>query len=192
MNSKVFGVFTFIAGAAIGSLVTWKVTKTKYEQIAKEEIESVKEVFTVKKNEESSEEAETEPEPKSKAQEYVDRLNELKYGDAEDIKEEGVDVMRPYVISPDEFAERDGYDTVSLTYYEDGILTDEEDNPIKDIDTVVGIESLSHFGEYEDDSVFVRNDDLKLDFEILRDVRKYQDIRESMPVRQLNWWDTEE
>lgn len=193
VNGKVLSVITFVAGAAIGSLVTWKVTKTKYEQIAQEEINSVKEVFTVKKGEDASEEKDAEPEPKSKAQEYTDRLKELQYGEVEDIGEEGEDiVMRPYVISPDEFAERDSYETVSLTYYADGILTDETDEIIKDIDDVVGIDSLSHFGEYEDDSVFVRNEDLKLDFEILRDVRKFKDIRESGPVHQLNWWDNEE
>lgn len=37
--------FIFIAGAAIGSVVTWKVIKTKYEQISKEEIESVREEY---------------------------------------------------------------------------------------------------------------------------------------------------
>ena len=38
-------VLIFAAGAAIGSAVTWKLIKTKYEQIANEEIESVKEFF---------------------------------------------------------------------------------------------------------------------------------------------------
>ena len=37
--------FIFTAGAAIGSVVTWKVIKTKYEQISKEEIESVREEY---------------------------------------------------------------------------------------------------------------------------------------------------
>lgn len=37
--------FIFAAGAAIGSVVTWKVIKTKYEQISKEEIESVREEY---------------------------------------------------------------------------------------------------------------------------------------------------
>lgn len=35
----------FVAGAAIGSAVTWKCVKTKYEQIAKDEIDSVKEEY---------------------------------------------------------------------------------------------------------------------------------------------------
>ena len=82
-------------------------------------------------------------------------------------KEKGGDIVnRPYVIKPEEFGNGD-YETVSLTYYSDGVLTDDFDNPIEDIDYYVGEESLDHFGEYEDDSVFVRNDNLETDFEIL-------------------------
>ena len=52
---------------------------------------------------------------------------------------------------------------------------DEDDSPIVDIEYLVGEDSLDHFGEYEDDSVFVRNDDLKTDFEILLDEASYYD-----------------
>lgn len=46
MNKKLFGVIMFAVGAAVGSAVTWKLVKTKYEQIADEEIQSVKEEYT--------------------------------------------------------------------------------------------------------------------------------------------------
>lgn len=45
MNKKLLSVLMFAVGAAIGSAVTWKVIKTKYEQIADEEIESVREEY---------------------------------------------------------------------------------------------------------------------------------------------------
>ena len=45
MNKTVFGVLTFAAGAVIGSAVTWKLVKTRYEQIAQEEISSVKDYY---------------------------------------------------------------------------------------------------------------------------------------------------
>lgn len=45
MNKKLLSVLMFAVGAAIGSAVTWKVVKTKYEQIADEEIESVREEY---------------------------------------------------------------------------------------------------------------------------------------------------
>ena len=46
---------------------------------------------------------------------------------------------------------------------------------VDDIEETVGIDSLTHFGEYEDDSVFVRNDERKCDYEILLDDRDYED-----------------
>ena len=45
----------------------------------------------------------------------------------------------------------------------------------------VGKESLTHFGEYEDDSVFVRNDNLKADYEILADKRTYAELLKEKP-----------
>ena len=51
------------------------------------------------------------------------------------------------------------------------------------MDEIVGKESLNHFGEYEDDSVFVRNDRLKRDYEILLDQRNYSDVVKTMPHR---------
>ena len=82
---------------------------------------------------------------------------------------------RPYVIDPSEYGDLD-YKQVSLNYYDDGVLTYENDDVIDDIDSLVGKDSLSHFGEYEADTVYVRNDRLKIDFEILADTRRYEDI----------------
>ena len=45
MKRKLFNVFLVAVGAVIGSAVTWKIVKTKYEQIAQEEIDSVKEEY---------------------------------------------------------------------------------------------------------------------------------------------------
>lgn len=45
MNNKLLTVLMFTVGAAIGSAVTWKVVKTKYEQIANEEIASVRDEY---------------------------------------------------------------------------------------------------------------------------------------------------
>lgn len=89
--------------------------------------------------------------------------------------------MKPYVISPDEFGEFEDYERISLSYYADQILADEDDEKVEDVDNVVGLESLAHFGEYEDDSVFVRNDRLKCDYEILLDQRTYSDVIKQRP-----------
>ena len=194
MNAKT--VIAFIAGVTIGSLVTWKFVETKYKQIADEEIKSVVERFTTPQDAGAAAlDGQTEPmeeKPwrveKPDIMEYAARIKEARYAldlhDAKNEKEEGgdesMDSDKPYVISPEEFDELDDYEIRSFTYYEDGILTDEENHIVENVDELVGKDSLDTFGYYEQDSVFVRNDALKTDFEILRDVRNYTDVH-TMP-----------
>ena len=176
-------LFIFAAGACIGSAVTYKIIKTKYEQISNDEIESIREMYREKMNKEndniSEERKDDESIPEEEMSEYDKIVNEngyVNYSIKKDVKKEEKNVDEPYVISPEEFDENEDYNTVSLTYYADGVLTDERDNVIVDVDSIVGEDSLNHFGEYEDDSVFVRNDELQTDYEILLDTRNYGDI----------------
>ena len=85
---------------------------------------------------------------------------------------------KPRIIPPEQFGEIDEYDRISLIYYEDGILTDDLNDPIDDIEDVVGIGFDTHFGEYEDDTVYVINDKFKTYYEVLRDYSRYSDLRE--------------
>lgn len=175
MNSKVIGALAFIAGAAVGSVVTWKVVKTKYDQIVQEEINSVKEAYSGRQIEvEATEETEeaNEDEDAADMHEYVTSLAKENYT----TYEEASAVTKPYVISPMEYGESD-YETVSLTYFEDGVLTYDDDfTLVEDVIGTIGSDALGTFGQYEDDSVFVRNDKLEKDFEILKDNRKYADV----------------
>lgn len=171
-------LIVFAAGAAVGSVVTWKLVKTKYEQIAQEEIDSVKEVFS-RKNEQTEEVCENTENEGDDFVNYKRVIKDTGYARVSNEKqEEGDEDMSdaPYVISPEEFDELDDYDVESLTLYADGVLTDDFNNVIEDVDSLVGSESLDHFGEFEDDSVFVRNDRLKCDYEILADERNYHDL----------------
>lgn len=164
----------FAMGAVIGSVATWKLTKDKYKAIADEEIESVKETFAKRKKKEDVETLEpkfTDADLK-KLKQTITTNGYRNYSNIE--KEEEPIMAKPYVISPEEFGEAD-YPTESLTYYADGILTDDRNNIIEDVERMVGVESLNHFGEYEDDSVFVRNDELRTDYEILLDNQRFYD-----------------
>ena len=188
MKSTLSNIIIFAAGAAIGSVVTWRILRERYEQYVKEEIESVKEVYSRKKqelDEETADENEGEvrtPHEKPDISEYKDVLKQCGYRDYsttpqfKDVitDEEMSEMKRPYVITPQEFNDGE-YAIQSLTYYADGILVDDDGEPIENIDALVGLDSLNHFGEYEEDSVFVRNDVLAIDFEILADVRNYFD-----------------
>ena len=191
MGRTLSNIVIFAAGAALGSVVTWKLLKTKYEQIADEEIKSVEEYYSRKYEDAKVENTEgdiadhdeNEDKPENPdVREYKDILTEQGYTNYSKYrdKEEVFNVIRPRVITPEEFGCEEDYDTISLTYYADGVLTDDADEPIEDVDDVVGEESLNHFGEYEDDSVFVRNDELKCDYEILLDSRNYADTRKTV------------
>lgn len=189
MKSILTNFVIFAAGAGIGSVVTWNLLKSKYEKISQEEIDSVKEVYSKKfhseesiigkvKNVEESDYGVTftvEPET-DEQKEYIDLINNCGYKNYS--RKGGSDQMsfeKPYVIPPEEFGECE-YETISLTYYADKVLADDMDEIVDDVDDVVGLDSLEHFGEYEEDSVFVRNDGRKCDYEILLDVRRYSDL----------------
>lgn len=191
MNKTIFGVVGFALGAAAGSLVTWKLVKSKYERIANEEIESVKEVFSEQLAEKSRvandmhndefDDAIVDPDASDELETTITDYSS--YSTKSDPKPEEevvvnkeLDKERPYVISPEEFGEFEDYEQISLTFYSDHILTDDVDDILENIDEVIGFESLNHFGEYEDDSVYVRNDKFKCDYEILLDQRRYEDV----------------
>lgn len=188
MNKTMFGVLTFAAGAVIGSAVTWKLVKTRYEQITQEEIASVKNYygkkFEPKKFELESEDEDQEQERQVniyEVKEYLDAVREAGYDTGvnnDPVREGGVTMVdSPRVIPPTEFKEIDEYETITLFYHADGVLADDYGNPIENVMNLIGINPADHFGEYEPDSVYVRNDYLKTDFEILRDESKSTEIK---------------
>lgn len=182
MKDTLSKIIIFTAGAAIGSVVTWKVVKTKYEQIAQEEIESVKEVFSKKKTddiveEEKDENAEEKPvrsleKTNPELSEYVDKVNKLEY------KEEDSAMARLEVIPPEDFGDVDhGYTEISLEYFEeDKVLINDRKKIIRNYDELVGKDFADHFGEYEEDSVFIRNHTLRHDYEILKNYGSFSEI----------------
>ena len=176
MNNCVIKFAIFAVGAAIGSAVTWYFTKIKYERIAQEEIDSVKEVFS--KHKTISEDTVDTKIENPEMTEYKSIVQNYTNENEEEGEPETMD--KPYVISPDEFGDSD-YEIISLTYYADKVLTDETGDIVDDVEDLIGYDSLNHFGEYEEDSVFVRNDALSTDYEILLDSRNYSDIANIPP-----------
>lgn len=172
MNNKVLGVLAFSLGAAAGVAVSWRYFKTKYERIAQEEIESVKELYSEKAKQEKTKKVEEDrKESILEQQSYREKITELQYVDPVDIPEDEA-APKPYVIAPEDFGALSGYQTESLTYYADGILADDGGNPIDEVVTV-GADFADHFGDYEDDAVHIRNEASKTDYEILMDVRRF-------------------
>lgn len=204
MNKKLFNVLLFTAGAAIGSLVTWKVVKTKYEQIAQEEIDSVKEMWARRNHQETDENTprddmdELDDVDDESEEEYIfeesDRIayhnlaniykksGEKAENDGEGEGDEEVPYINgPYVIEPNEFADGNyDHECHCIAYYADGVLADDWGVKL-DIDETIGLDALEHFGDYAEDIVHIRNERLKADYEVSRDPRNYADVMANNP-----------
>lgn len=174
MNNTLSKIIIFAAGAAIGSAVTWKLLENKYEQRLEEEIDSYKEARSRRECIEADDDIQEEEDDADIARaEYEEIIKASGYATQSEIEE---DVEEAYVISPDEFDEFDDYNTVSLTYYADGVLADDDGEIVEDIAGTVGENFARHFGDYEEDAVHIRNDSRKCDYEILLDTREYSDV----------------
>lgn len=188
--SKFATAIAFVLGLGCGSFGTYIFVKKKYEQIAQEEIDSVKKAYKEKNliychvdtNIPSNDE-ENDFKRVIHHEEFWEKKNPYLNDDVKDFLTPPKDLISeydresPYVISPEEFASNDDYEKISYTYYNmDGIVADEMNAEVTDYEDRIGEDSLSHFGEYEDDSVYVRNDVLKCDYEILMDNSSYYPI----------------
>ena len=190
----------FVAGAAIGSIATWKLIEKKYKDLADEEIESVIETFKNRRPRITKDEVKETvekvinkwKEPKETVEdivasegysieneEEIDEDDESNYTVNVD-NDNDIEVVTPYVITPEQFGEYNEYGTKTLTYYADNVLTDEIDNPITsdEMITMIGPDALDHFGEYEDDSVYIRDEMNEMDYEILKSEKKFSEIPE--------------
>lgn len=183
MKTYCVGGIAFLLGTAAGFMIAQKLLKDRYEQLAQDEIDSVKDHFRKMRSDREENEPTTDSNTVNvtgqKKAAYRKLTESLKYTTAEDHRGEEADPeLRPRIIPPGDFGMMDDYDEISLTYYADKTLCDERDHIMNDdqIAETVGTDSLSHFGEYEQDSVFVRNDRLKVDYEILMDSRTYDQV----------------
>ena len=198
MNDKLSSVIIFCGGVFIGGFLTWDFFKTKYEKIADEEIASVKETF---------EHREPSPDKNYKVEESL-KVNDAYINVSPGVAERMIKIIdsngyrnysntaietdkkggtadmelkQPYVITPEQYEDNVDYTKVSLTWYNDEVLEDDWGN-VLDPDDVIGSDALKTFGQYEKDSVFVRDDDEQIDYEVLLDTRSYKETYGHDPV----------
>ncbi|MCF8018153.1 MAG: hypothetical protein K9L62_02020 [Vallitaleaceae bacterium] len=204
MNSKLVNLAFLTVGVSIGVASTWYYFKNKYEEQAKIDLDErlnrqlnseVKKKVKFKQDIDNSDEMGlptdisadrlTVPE-KPNLGEYANMVKKMDYSSFSNenkTDEPSIDVVPdddpddpPYIINPDDFGDHEEYDLVTLTYYSDGVLTDQDDELIEDIDGMVGYEALSRFKDFKIDCLYVRNDRLGSDYEIISDLRRFDDV----------------
>lgn len=182
-----------LCGAAVGSLITWFITKKSCNKNKEEEIEaqveervkSLKETYgrITKEIKDRSEANKNKPDIET----YVNTLmkdsgrkepEETRMVEEEDLMPPISDI--PVQISYGEFATAlNGYDKVTLTLYSDNICADEEFNVII-LSEYIGEELADQFFKDEDiDEICVRNDPRKLYINVAKDIMTYEEDRGS-------------
>ena len=192
MSNEVKNTIAFVTGALVGAAAAWYFTKDKYAKQAQEEIDSVKAAFAnrfgEKREEPVSEEIDIPvqkvenrfaavsslgafSESKIDATDYAAITNPLGYSG--DVIDEPEQVDKPYVITQNDYGEFGDYMEMSLTYYADGIVADDDDEIIENVVAILGTDFIN---EFEDDVVLIRNDARKCDYEVVRDDRTYHEV----------------
>lgn len=192
------GLCIFAAGALAGAAVAARVVREKYQQEAEEEIAEMRDYYReLRKNAKASNEdtiveenikEEKEENDKNEYDEIVKNYTNYtqylskaaaKYFDTEtkenekEEKEERTN-YEPFIIDVEEFGEDPTYDTATLTYYKDKVLTNDLDDVIDY--SVAGEENLKIFDEHPDcKAIYVRDDIYMVDYEIIRDPYQYDE-----------------
>lgn len=95
----------------------------------------------------------------------------------DDEKKNRTDPNKAYVISFDEWeAAEPDYSQATLNFYEgDEVLTDDHDMIIHDVEEAIGVLNLQRFGHGSKDPniVYIRNDRIDVDFEVVRSSTRY-------------------
>lgn len=151
MNVK--QVLTFVMGAAVGAIAAINLTKKRFQKVAEDEIVTMKAFYASKK--------ETTEDVSDEKKEYEEAIK--MYSAQEEAHE-------PEIIDPELFG-KDGNAPLTYTLYSDGVITDEEDDIVSDVEGVLGTrwKALLPYT----DSVYVRDAEKHIDIEIVTDQCSY-------------------
>ena len=181
-------IFAFVSGVAIGSVATYFVMRRWADEYVNNEVAAFKEDWNRAHPDEHKVEKtvdkpakETAPIPAnedvSSIMSYAKTIKEsnyapVEYSNAFQKAPEKKPDETPYAISEDEYGAYYDYEKVTLVFYEDGILAD-EDNEIVYAANTVGEDFESYFTASEADTIYIRNDSRKCDYMIYRDYRTF-------------------
>lgn len=220
MNNILKGGIIFSAGAGIGAVTSWFITKRVCDEKRHEEIKEVVKSFVQlqKDNEEKAElaknkpdiltvakamqateattmEHESEPHPNPFGDISVPKTNYAKIpeGEISENKEPAEDLIdisdpplgpanaeadtkEPYILNrPPHEDDEPFYTVITVMYYMDGTYADTHGREME-IEEYIGRKMMEYIENSKDDEIFIRNDALELDFDIVKDARTYDEV----------------
>ena len=169
MNKILYAV-AFAAGVGTGVLISRSYFKQKYEAIADEEIDSVKEAYGVFKKE-AMEVMEQIDDIKDKYEKRTEVYSPVRNAVPDDHPRDDIPDY-PYEITEEEYAETElSYDKKVLQYYiDDGILFDQDENEVvMGQATLIGEDGFEKVKNADDTfALYFRDDTYGADYEVVR------------------------
>lgn len=161
-------IIFFSTGMVAGGVVGYFICKKRYHIVKAEPVETpviLNKEENVKDYKEKVYEASYKQEEKEGDEDW-DEAEKVNPAEPE---------MVPYVISPEAFAsEHSDYAKLTVVYYEDNEVLLDEEEECMDVGSTIGYDAINHFGEYEKDACFIRNERLGNDYEVLLEHRAYE------------------
>ena len=170
-----------LVGAGLGVTIAWHFAKIKYEKIADEEIESMKKVLL--KDKEKDNENSEKKKNISKVDEIVnnegDKGQSTNYATVYNKKKTQKNDVETYIhpIPSDEFGLEEEYDVITLVYLVDGVLIDDMDAEVGNIEEKIGEDFAKYFEESNGDTIYFKNDKYKAYYEVVQDDRSFDQVR---------------
>lgn len=188
-------VLIFLGGAAVGGLAATLYFKRKmvileedYQRIANDEINKyinkpiwVKDVVVettncIGGNQELSNESKNNTDIKkcqtiSEENGYIESEDEITYEEKDEDEQ-----VAPYIITPDEYGDDDEYTTRTLTAFTDKVILDEDNCLFNTNYFGKDITKTLYSKENVDTSIFVRDDNDKVDYEIVKEKISFEDF----------------
>lgn len=168
MNRDIMGAA--LLGAVAGVAAGYFLGKASERKRAENDILEVKEYYKELREKDKKENL-PKGEAEQKAYREAVKASYITDGDEEVEDEEGPVEMSevPYIIDPDAYITggNKGFGQYVLHYYAgNGVLVNEKGETI-DIESNIGNDFINHFGEFESNTVFVRNEAQLADYEVL-------------------------
>lgn len=176
-RAYIYAAVGFIAGVVSGAAVAGYYFKKKYEERLDAEVRSVKEsfgrVYSGKKDSDhSDDESNSITEDDSIIKRNVDtsKTDYTKCFDNPSV--EPIDVKiddgtqkeklepgeYPYVLDDYEYMQDDESTKIELLYFSDGLITDENWDPVEDLSRIIDPKDLEEFVNSDEDSIYTRSD----------------------------------
>lgn len=183
-------VLAFIFGGAVGAFVTYKYCEKKFNAQMEIEVAAIRDSYRKQYGKVNNENNKTKasdipinddpvstvPDVEMSAAKTEYNKFSGKYKSSESVVFTGrPGVMEDiYIIEPDQFGEMYDYSQSFLTYYADGILTDDTDEPIENVDDILGNRViLNSMGAFEPNALHIRDDRRHVDYRIEASVLQY-------------------